>query len=723
MPLTIQELLEKAKDQRRRERYEEALVSARAASMADPDDVDTWWHVGLNLTSLCRNEEAVNAYEKTVELAPWFSSAWERLGYALEASKAFDAARIALERALAEGADEDDEINIFEALSRIYRQLSSTTQEYADREIEVLHRVEELLYLDAAQLSRLGILHYSGKDFFKAIEYWEQVVAGDSADQGSRFNLGLAYNNPEVSRDADAIDMWRMVLDANPDYARANERVETVLPRLLELAESARAVGKTLLPREQWYAHYINPFELLNVIGEIDLCDIPEGFLEPKTLQRLRKRLLQEIELEDGALPWMGGLVFDRSRAISVCGELSNQDSARYHWIVFMNDPLLDFLSKGHHEHFLVDVDASPLDVIGELDSDEAFRQWLGKQFWPQYSRVLCKAIDLRSLPVIEVLFDGRRWIPPECTDQCFEAARRLVHGMLEPLRRVGAEPEPTLSAITEALTHQDLVSALNLLPEELRDLRSEAAALVRSVAAESYKQNGNADEALKTLELTKRLHFKSAKLNAGLDDDFTQVKNLIEEERKNEVNVTFGSVAGAITKDGIKHGDAYLPASEIAAVGWGAKSSRNASGRMTAEYMMRFRSVSGQEIRFGWQSNEALESWRFCEELFPRMLDATSNYVLPSVYSRFLQSMDAGGTVVVGPCMVSKLGVKFETRGWLFAKENFVAWGDLVIEVQNGDVIVSSSRQWGTKTSMPLWDVYNAPLLKYLQMMMENEK
>lgn len=724
VPLTTQELLEKAKDQRKRKRYDEALVSARAAAIADPDDADTWWHVGLNLTSLGRGEEAADAYEKAVELAPWFSSGWERLGYALETSRKFDEARVALERALVEGADEGDEIDILEGLARIYPQLSSTAQEHTDREIEVLHRVEELSYLDAVQLNRLGILHYNGKRFFEAIKYWEQAVAGDSAAQTSRFNLGLAYNDPEVSQDADAIDMWRLTLDADPGYARATERITAILPRLLELAERARAAGETLLPQDQWYAHYLNPFELLNVIEENDLGDISEGFLEPKTLQRLRRRLLQEIELEDGTLSWMGGgLVVDRSRAISVCDELGSEDIARYHWIVFMNDPLLDFLSKGCHEHFLVNVGASPLDVIGELESDEGFRQWLGNRFWPQYSRVLCKAIDLRSLSAIEVLFDGRRWIPPERTDQCFEAARRLVHGLLEPLRQLGAKHKATLPAISEALLHRNLASVLNLLPAQFRGLQSEAAALVRGMAAESYKQNGDADQALKILELTKRLHFKSAKLNAGLDDDFAQVRKLIEEERKNEVKVNFGSVASSITKEGVKHGEAYLPISEIAAVGWGAKSSRNALGTITTDYMMRFRSGSGQEIRFGWRSDKALESWKFCEELFPRMLDAAFSYVVPAVSLRLWQSLEAGRTEVIGPCTVSRMGIGFKTSGWLLSKDNFIAWNKVVLIIQNGDVLVSNSQHLGTRTSMSLWDVYNAPLLKYLQMMMEKEK
>jgi hypothetical protein len=65
---------------------------------------------------------------------------------------------------------------------------------------------------------------------------------------------------------------------------------------------------------------------------------------DAKTLQRLKKSLLQEVELEDGAVSWLSGVSIDKSRAIGVCEELNDEDKRAFHWYVFQNKPLLAFL-------------------------------------------------------------------------------------------------------------------------------------------------------------------------------------------------------------------------------------------------------------------------------------------------------------------------------------------------------------------------------------------
>ena len=43
--------------------------------------------------------------------------------------------------------------------------------------------------------------------------------------------------------------------------------------------------------------------------------------------------------------------------------------------------------------------------------------------FARQYNFVLTRAIKKPLLPVVEALFDGRRWVEPEDDDICFEGA------------------------------------------------------------------------------------------------------------------------------------------------------------------------------------------------------------------------------------------------------------------------------------------------------------
>jgi len=63
--------------------------------------------------------------------------------------------------------------------------------------------------------------------------------------------------------------------------------------------------------------------------------------------------LLQEIELNDDKVSWLGNCALDKSHALALEDELYNEDKRRYHWAVFQNKRLLRFLTHGDIEHFL----------------------------------------------------------------------------------------------------------------------------------------------------------------------------------------------------------------------------------------------------------------------------------------------------------------------------------------------------------------------------------
>lgn len=54
MPLNVEELIEKSKEQRGRKRYEEALVSALAAAEQDDENSEAWWQVALSRQAVSR---------------------------------------------------------------------------------------------------------------------------------------------------------------------------------------------------------------------------------------------------------------------------------------------------------------------------------------------------------------------------------------------------------------------------------------------------------------------------------------------------------------------------------------------------------------------------------------------------------------------------------------------------------------------------------------------
>jgi hypothetical protein len=335
--------------------------------------------VSLSHLVLGDNRNAVTALRKTVDLWPEADGAWWRLGAALTNVGEKEEAKVAFLTALDKNPGN---LQALEAISLIYSSENIESQD--EDEASVLSRIEKLSILDANQLTRFGILHYRSRRYYQAIKYWREGVTLENYP-ACRFNLGLAYNQPEVSQDADAVDMWRLALHLLPGYQPAEKRLAEVLPKMLKLAAKVRRYGETLLPSDRWYEHYLNPFELLDYPDDLrqgrqlglfdrpELLNYPEdleqGEISPKTLQKLRKSLLAEIELES-VVPWMPDVAIDKSRAIGLCEELSDESKRQFHWNVFKNKPLLGFLSKGAHEHFLVSKYEYPLDIL-ELVEDE----------------------------------------------------------------------------------------------------------------------------------------------------------------------------------------------------------------------------------------------------------------------------------------------------------------------------------------------------------------
>ncbi len=706
MLFTTDELISKSKDQRQRHRYEEALISATLATESDPDNAEAWWQVALNRLSLGDMRNAIPALERTVELAPYFSLGWVRYGSTLFKMGDEYSAQEAFETSLEEDPDQEEAL---EALADIYYRQNKDSRETDERELSILTRLQDVAGLSAAQLNRIGILHYQKKNFFEAIKYWEYGVPL-SDDPYCLFNLGLVYNHQEVSQDADAVDLWRLTTKRYPDFTRSHESISSVLPRLLALAKNATKQKLTLLPKDQWYGFYLSPFELLNSPNNITLY----GF-DAKTIQRFKKALLQEIELEEGFISWMAGVHIDKSKAIGVCEELNDEKKREYHWHVFHNKPLLDFLSRGNHAHFLVDETTSPLETIELLeDQDNGFREWLSVPFAKQFDLVLSKAIDQKNLAVLECLLDGRRWVSPSYADKCFENARRQVDRLLEPLRNTlesANDVIPTVESVTRVLEQEDLIDILNLLPTYFRDFQNEAPSIIRGLAISCYNTYSNADLSKDILQIARRFIFKSAELNHRLDDDFKQIEELIREERKYEVRLTSKGDKWEITKEGVYQGNRHFPAHTVVSVRWGTIVISENYGK-SYDFLLAVKDGKGTEIAFTWKATADIEK---NQEYFNNLLNATFNYLCPSIVEKIDNRLKAGHTVQIGLCSITEQGVRFETKGLIFSNTHFVPWRRIRLDVENGDLIVSDAASRKARVAMSLRLVDNAPVIRFL--------
>lgn len=703
MPFSTDDLIQKAIDQRGRNRLEEALVSAVAAVEQDSLQSEAWWQLALCRLALVDKKNAIVALEKTVDLDPEASNAWAKLGELYYEEGRNEEAEGAFEQALAHDSDQETAL-IYMAFYHQKRDDKSRD----DEEISVLEKLAHSSIISSAQKNRLGALHYRNLRMHEAIRCWKDDVW--NADHPSqRYNLGLAYKQDSISQEADAIDMWRLVRKDWPDYELAEKRISEVLPKLLNLATKVNSYGDTILTEDQWFDLYINPFQVLNIPEDATLEE-----LDSKAIQKLKKTLLQEIELEDGKLSWLPGVLVDRSQAIGLCDELNDELKKDFHWQVFKSKPLLSFLTKGSHEHFLVAEKHFELECVLRVETDKDFLNWLGGYFAPQFDRILTKAIGQLNVIIIECLLDGRRWVPESVMDECFKNAQRAVEKLLIPLNEFVEQSEnvkPSVSIVESILNRNKLIEIMNLLPVFFEELQNTAVHSIRSIAVRCFNAHDDIELSRNIMEIAKRFKFRSVDANRTIEEDIATIEELIRKEKKHEARLTSRGGRWEITKEGVRHGDRVIVAKDISSVRWGIESSYQ-QGVKSYDFLMSFTADDGRRLNFGWHSGEHdLENQR---KNFEKLVSATFNYIFPSLIQKIEAKLSSGNSFYIGTCKLTKTGVSFESKGWFFTSQNFVPWKNVAISIENGVISVSDIINSRKNTSFSLRETDNAPLLKW---------
>jgi Flp pilus assembly protein TadD len=699
MTLIADALIAKARDQLQRGRLQEAHVTARAAVDAAADDPEAWWTLGRCCLRLDDHVGATEAFRQVTELAPHHPAAWASLGVVLSDIGDQEAAVEPLRTAFKLGTEN----------TRALYALAAYCEETNDEEGEygALARLGELDAINGSSLlNRLGNHYFRRSRHHDALRFYlKSARMGEGS--ASLFNMGLVYNDPEISQDVDAIDAWRLCELRYPgENPKISQKIEALLPRLLELRKRVLAQGDTVLEPETWFTSYINPFELLNAPAPVSELDT----LDTKEIQKLKKQLLTEIELEEGRVSWMADHQIDRSRALAVCEELNDEKKRLCHWEVFQERALLDFLTRGSHEHFTVDPNSSPIGLLENFSSEnDTLLPWLSPTFARQYNTVLGKAVEACNLPLIEALFDGRRWVLPEHEDRCFEIARRQVEQLLKPFNdavEAAQSTKPKLADV-DALTKGKVVAILNLLPHPFRDQQNAAVGCLRDLSIAVHNLHNDTPLATSILELTQRFHFKSTALNHQLAEDYEKLQEMLRERKKHEAHLTSGETAWKITQEFVQYGDRKVPVSKIQSMRWGATTDQNG-----VDFVVGFMDDRADEVLFSWRTAKDLEAH---QQHFGNLIKAAMMYVMPHVAERVQSRLQAGTPTFIGRCKLTKAGIEFEYSGWFTSKNVQVAWAHVETEIANGQLIVRDRTTPKHHVKYEIRQVQNAVLLPLL--------
>lgn len=692
MPKDVTEYTQRAATLRSEGRLEEAVVAARKAISLEAGDANAWWQLALAIIDKDGSPAALDALIRVTQLAPEFPLGWCKRAIAHGKGGDDDAAI-----ACAECAIEADPEHVYGLRLLRYWLMRRGNPDDDGRRLEILRRLQDLDELDEKEHFDLGYLLTKAGEDLDAARVYEDYIRTHGGPV-AHYNLSLVYRR--LSRDADALDALRIARREGFDETRASEQIEALLTRLLELRRRILAGAKmTLLDRQDWYQHYVNPFVLLNVESPDELAN------EPKAWQKARQAVFRELELEDGKVEWIPGLTLDKSTAMVLLDTLNDPDQWAAHRLVYDNQLLCDFLMRGNLEYFLASSDVPETLELACAQAPDIL-QIIGPKFSAQYSLVLMRAIESQQVDVVECMMDGRRWVLPEDEEACFTAARRALLRLSEPvvaLTQVSGKRSVKLIEVEAALAKGSLGKMLQLLPAEFHEVHTTVGGALRELAVDLWNHEHDADEAKAILQLGKACASRSPALAHQVAEDEKFLDEVIKEERSQEVHLTFRNSDFRITKAGVEYGGKKLAPTDIVGVRWGiVQTSRHPP---TLRFALSFTGRSNNSIDLSWASTNLEEQ----KELWGNAVDGTLTFVVPAVLADFRKRLDEGHAEPIGPLFIEKGGIVFEVKRWLSTKKELVPWRNLRSELRNGEVMVRDRYNSKATASLPLVSTDNA--------------
>lgn len=771
--------------------YAEAMPLLEVAAEASPKDENLWQELVLAAHYSGQFEKSVEFAKQAVRQHPRSGWLWRELGSQLTSTDRLEEAENALDNARSLLGNGD------EWLWRYYAALHKK-RENIEKEIEAWENLHAFGEANANDLKLLGTAYYNHKNFGKALEFY-RLSAATEPSFDPLFNMGLLFNDPEVSQDADAADAYRRALALMPDQdefskttelrddkghtakdyedaasrfdeegdselaalardkavklksrasegrnnrapskerlAAAKKRLAATKGKLEPLAERARTEAAGLAQPDELFQFYVNPFEVF----QIEESEEPDA----KTIQRAKKKLLQEIDVNDGKVSWLNDYPLDKSRALGLEDELHDEKKRGYHWAIFRNKPLLRFLTHGDIGHFLYADDYFPRATLELLDEEPEFRAFLSKPFARQYNVTLTRAIDRRLLSVVEVLFDGRRWVKPEDEDVCFEGAHKRIAELVEAMRSKandGSKRKVSLSEMEEFLQKNSLPDLFNLLPSPFASSQRDFAAAIRELAISCINKHDDAGLSKGVLNLCKRFTTRSVDLDKRLEEDFKAIERIVAENRawgkkqlEEDQKYSFSALVHPnafvrIGKAGISYDSSSMSAAEVEAIRWGASLEqgflvgtmysfslivRSARWTLSVEWGSG-RIFSGAKDFFrkaGERTTIAELSSMEQEAAFQKMIEAAYYHLVNPLVSKILGRLQAGQSVVIGPCTLFQAGIAFRGGG-IFSKEHHLPWRDATTRTADGSIYVMSIAKSAVYIAMPAKDSDNAVIL-----------
>jgi tetratricopeptide (TPR) repeat protein len=676
-------------------KWEQAVKAYEEAEEADSDaaeeDDDFWFNRGFALIELNRWADAQYAFEQCTAVDPDNGAAWTNLGLCHRNLEDWQEGLLAYETATEVAPSM---VNAWKGLAICAEKLNSKAQRISACEVLV-----ELLPNDSYWRNELGRAHLASGE---PSGVWRALAAFlESArlnnDPCHPSNAAVVYR--KLNKWLDAADAYREALHRKPGYAPSEKGLEEMKQRLEKLSAKVRNFATSLPPCKQPYERYLNPFEILAVNGR--LAEMPDG----AALRKLKQRVIQQIQLNDGRADWLEGAEIGESRARQILDDLDDECGmkSRWHWVIYECPELNRFLSHGDPLYFAFFTSPfapppqarSPYWQMREKTcGEEDFFAFIHSPFLANFEGLLAQALDLNDSELVQALSSGR--LPAVDAFDYFRRANKWIEAKASEIKGY-MEGLGTPEGINWWKQTPDpmacfSVTLANSLPDECKAGRTELCRALRSLGIVLHNEHALTDQALKATGIASQLLVDEG-LADQLKKDKAELERILKERKQEEAEAARWKIDMKIRSDEIEINKVFIRYNETRIAVESVDGVRYGISRIFMNGIPIERSylieVRGETGCLAIQCKRIFRSETLALNDFNVIMNGLSHIVLPKLILRLAKEITVGGkTIPVGPLELMNDGVRCKMPK--MEKENLIPYDALSFKDTGDGVLVT---------------------------------
>lgn len=703
-------------------KWDQAVKAYAEAEEADPvaaeEDDDFCFNRGFALIALNRWDDAQDAFEKCTAVAPDNAAAWSNLGLCHRNLEDWESGLQAYQTAT---SADPSIVNAWKGLAICAEKLNNHSQR-----IEACEELIELLPDESYWRNELGRAHLSSGEPSGLWRALAAFLASSRMDQDPCHpnNAALAYR--KLNKWLDAADAYREALHRKPAYSQSEKGLGEIKTRLENLSAKVRDFAASLPPCKQPYERYLNPFEILAVNGR--LAEMPDG----AALRKLKQRVIQQIQLNDGRADWLEGAEIGESRVRQILDDLDDESGKkpRWHWVIYECPELNRFLSHGDPLYFaFFTAPFAPLPLArppywqmrDKTCGEEDFFAFIHSPFLANFEALLAQALDLNDSELVQALSSGR--LPAVDAFDYFRRANKWMEAKASEIKGY-MEGLGTPEGINWWKQTPDpmawfSVPLANSLPDECKAGRTELCRALRSLGIDLHNEHALTDQALKATGVASQLLVDEG-LADQLKKDKAELERILKERKQEEAEAARWNIIVKIRSDEIeinkafiRYNDTKIATESVTGIRFGVfKQYTNGIPTHTSyavEACGAGRSVSIECKRMFRSETQAQED-------FTAILNALSHQIFPTLIIGLAEKIATGkSTQQIGPLLLTKHGAQCETGSLWWKKQHTVPYAALSFSDYGGHVHVSASQPEAIKFSLDRRAVWNAVIVEKL--------